>query len=265
MKSAALVLDLDGTLYCWMDAFALAIDAQITYIAKKTGFTKKRIQSSFKIVFQRHGSVEVMDAAKELDIWMDSNLSQEEICEIVSCSDTVFKEEFSNNLVLFSDVKETLDWAVDNKILLTAFSDARAFWVGFRLESLGIADYFERIYVMEDEITVSAPPQYKQMITLPEPLLKPNTFVLEEIIKEYQIIREKVYYVGDSKDKDIRTANLAGVNGIWARYGKNCSKKSRHILSSITHWTRGQINRGNNIKPKYTIDEFSDIKGIIKV
>ena len=46
LKKLSLVLDLDNTLYCWMDAFAPGLDAQITYIAKRTGLTKKSVKDS---------------------------------------------------------------------------------------------------------------------------------------------------------------------------------------------------------------------------
>ena len=265
MKEVVLVLDLDDTLYNWMDAYAPGLDAQITLIAKITKLSKRRIQQSFKEVFQRHGSVEVIDAARELDIWQETDLNQDAINEIQQISNRAFLNTFSDNLTLFPNVKETLDWAIRNDILLIACSDGRAYWIGFRLESLGIADYFDRIYVMENETkTEDYGMRFDQMITLPEALLKPNTYIIEEIIKDYHINRESVYLVGDSKDKDIRTANNAGVNGVWAKYGKQYTQKSRRILSSVTHWKRGQRLRGNNIIPKYIIEDFSEIKRIVK-
>lgn len=266
MKTIALVLDLDNTLYCWMDAFAPGLDAQITYIAKKTGMTKKCIRESFKSVFHKHGSVEIVDAADELGIWAQTNLACTEIKYIKKQSTELFFKVFADNLALFPTVLETLKWAKKNDILLFAFSDGRAFWINFRLEYLDITDYFEKIYVMEDEPTDEGKSVLcKQMVTLPVCKIKPSTFILDEIMKDYHVNKEDVYVVGDSKNKDIRTAKLAGVNEIWAQYGMNYSQKSRRLLSSITPWTRSQRAGGHRIVPQYSITEFAEITNIIKL
>ena len=106
---------------------------------------------------------------------------------------------------------------------------------------------------------------FRSMITLPASKIKPSTFILEEIMKEYNITKDNIYVVGDSKNKDIRTAKLAGVNNIWAQYGMNYSQKSRRLLSSITPWTRSQRVGGHCIVPQYTIACFSEIRDIIKL
>ncbi len=265
MKNIALVLDLDNTLYCWMDAFAPGLDAQITYIAKRIRTTKKCVRESFKGVFQKHGSVEIVDAANGLDVWAETNLTYTEINDIKEKSTALFYKVFTENLALFPTVLETLEWAKENNILLFAFSDGRAFWINFRLEHLDIVDFFERIYVMEDEPADKGKSVLcKQMLTLPASKIKPNTFILDEIMRDYHINKEDIYFVGDSKNKDIRTARLAGVNGIWAQYGMSYSRKSRRLLSSITPWTRSQRVGGHHIVPQYSITEFAEIKNIIK-
>lgn len=266
MKPIALILDLDNTLYCWMDAFAPGLDAQITYIAKKTGITKKCIRESFKKVFCEHGSVEVIDAVSELDIWLETNLKNTEIEEISKQSTNLFYNIFSANLKLFPTVLETIEWAKNENVLLFAFSDGRAFWINFRLEHLKIIHFFEKIYVLEDEPYGEGNSIInKQIIALPESKIKPNTFILNEIMQDYHILKDDVYVVGDSKNKDIRAAKLAGVNNIWAQYGRKYSEKSRRLLSSITPWTRSQILGGHRIVPQYSIMEFAEIRNILKL
>lgn len=265
MNKYALVLDLDNTLYCWMDAFAPGIDAQITYISKRIGITKKIVQESFRNVFSKHGSVEIVGAADELDIWAKTNLTNDEISEIKEQSTALFFKVFSDKLILFPTVLETLEWAKRNDILLFAFSDGRAFWVNYRLNHLNIVDFFERIYVLEDESTVENKNGLsRQMRTLRESQIKPSTFTLDEIMKDYHITKDNLFVVGDSKNKDIRAAKLAGVNSIWAQYGMNYSQKSKRLLSSITPWTRFQRVGGQRIVPHYSIMTFSEIKDIIK-
>ena len=124
----------------------------------------------------------------------------------------------------------------------------------------------EKIYVLEDESNNEDKSSLcEQIVTLPISRMKPNTFMLNEIIKDYAILKADIYVVGDSKNKDIRTARLAGVNGIWAQYGMNYSQKSRRLLSAITPWTRSQKVGGHRIIPQYSIMEFAEIKNIIKL
>lgn len=265
MSTIALVLDLDNTLYCWMDAYAPALDDQISYIAKKTGLTKKSIRESFRKVFFMHNSVEVVNAANELDIWDKIYLSYSEIEIIKEQSTKIFFETFSSKLNLFPNVLQTLMWAKEKNFLIFAFSDGRAFWIGFRLEQLGISSFFEKIYVMEDEPNTSkCCEQSSKMVLLPESRLKPNTYILDSIMKEYNIEKDDLYVVGDSKNKDIKVAKLAGVKSIWAQYGGSYSAKSKRLLSSITPWTKSQKSGGHLILPQYSIADFSEIKNIIK-
>ena len=59
MNKIALILDLDNTLYNWMDAYASGLNAQIDYISKFVPLTKKKIENKFKKVFLKYGEVEV--------------------------------------------------------------------------------------------------------------------------------------------------------------------------------------------------------------
>lgn len=261
MKKIALVLDLDDTLYNWKDSFVTSLDTQITYLAKNTRLTKKRIQESFKKVFIKHGVVEVIDAAYELDIWNEVNLDKKKIDDIKNHSTKIFLKTFENNLELFPTVLETLEWAKKNQILIFAFSNASAFWINFRLNELKINNLFEKIYVLEDEFDNEINPTF---VTFPISKMKPNTFILDEIRRVYHLQKESIYYVGDSKDKDIQTANLAGVKSILAQYEKRI-QKSYGLLSIVTPWKKTQKLTSYRIVPQYTIKRFSEIKLIIEL
>ena len=51
MGKISLILDLDNTLYSWMDAFAPALNATSKYLSKKTKLSVKTIRESFKKYF----------------------------------------------------------------------------------------------------------------------------------------------------------------------------------------------------------------------
>lgn len=75
----ALILDLDNTLYNWMDAYSISFNNQVEYLCKTLGIERKVILSEFKIVFQKYYSVEIPNAVNKLRVWENCNLSKIEI------------------------------------------------------------------------------------------------------------------------------------------------------------------------------------------
>ena len=69
MKKSALILDLDNTVYNWMDAYAQCFGAQVDYLINTTGLSKTIIMQSFKQVFVKYNSVEITNSVYELSIW----------------------------------------------------------------------------------------------------------------------------------------------------------------------------------------------------
>lgn len=265
MKKISLILDLDNTLYSWMDAFAPALNTTSKYLSKNTKLPEQTILESFKKVFLQHQSVEVIDSVKELDIWNLNLFASSEKVKIQNFAQNLFLEEFKTHLRLYPNVCDVLQWAKSNNYLIVAFSDARAYWIDFRLKALGIEAFFDKIYTLEDEVVNSArdsyPPTFVQYLYKQ---CKPNTAIINEIICEYNLSIENVYAIGDNKRKDILPAIKVGINNIWAKYGKNNLPTSKKLMSSITPWTASQRVGGGNIKPQYTIDDFYEIINIIE-
>lgn len=264
METISLILDLDNTLYSWMDAFAPALDASSKYLSKSLKLPMKTIRDSFKRVFLEHQSVEVVNAVRELDIWCSDSFPYNERISVQNTAQNLFLEEFKIYLRLYPNVQTVLQWAKNRGYLLVAFSDARAYWVNFRLKTLGIEEYFDKIYAQEDEVLNPENIDYSSdLVQYTKKQCKPNTSIINEIIRNYNLSINNVYAIGDSKRKDILPAIKVGVNNIWAKYGTKCLPANRRLLSSITPWTASQRLGGGNVKPQYTIDDFSEIIYII--
>lgn len=262
MKNKALIFDLDNTLYSWMDSFAPAFDATSIYLSKVIKVSLKSIRESFKKVFQQHQSVEVINAIKELDIWNSPCLvfNESELLQIQETAQDLFFKEFKNHLQLYPNVRDVLTWTKNNGYLLFAFSDARAYWIDFRLKALSIEGYFDRIYALKDEEVCYPKTTYlSTLMQYEQERCKPNTSVIIEIINNYNLSTKDVYAIGDSKKKDILPANKVGINSIWAKYGIQCLPKSQRLMGSITPWTTSQRSGGGNIKPRYIINDFSEV------
>lgn len=264
MKTISLILDLDNTLYSWMDAFAPALNETCKYLSKTTKQPIKNIRASFKKVFLEHQSVEVVNSVKELDIWNTEVFTLEEKLYIQNISQTLFFDEFRAKLQLYPNVLTVLQWAKNRGYLLIAFSDARAYWINFRLKALGIETYFDKIYVREDEEEKSVSCEYPLNFTqYLDNQCKPSLSIINEIINSYNLAADNVYAIGDSKRKDILPAIKAGINNIWAKYGTYCLPANRRLMSSITPWSSSQRSGGGNIKPQYTIEDFHEIVHIL--
>ena len=266
MADLVLILDLDNTLYSWIDSYAPALQATIKYLANEIHQPVPIIRDSFKRVFQTHNSVEVVDSVKELDIWGKTTLCDEKQFDIQIRAQELFFEVFKNNLHLFPDVERVLLWAKEKGILLVAFSDARAFWIDFRLRTLNLYSFFDSVYVLMDE----APPDatiklYPSSIIeyLPDQS-KPSPAVFLEIIRKTGVINNQLFVIGDSKRKDILPASRLGLATIWAKYGASCLSSNKRLLGAVTPWTASQRASGASIKPQYTIEAFSEIVSILE-
>lgn len=265
MEKICLILDLDNTLYSWMDAFAPALNGVSKYLAKTTKLSVKAVRESFKRVFQQHQSVEVIDSVRELDIWNPGLFTSGEKMAFQNIAQDLFLKEFRAHLQLYPNVLEGLEWAKNKGYLLIAFSDARAYWIDFRLKALGIEAYFDRIYALEDEKMNPASSSYPSvLVQYLQEQCKPNTAIIKKIISDYNLSIENIYVIGDNKRKDILPAAKLGINNIWAKYGMSCLSANRRVMSAITPWSTSQRSGGGNIRPQYTIDDFSEIICIIE-
>ena len=266
MTNSALILDLDNTLYSWMDSYAPALQATITYLAKELRLPVPTIKESFKRVFQSHKSVEVVNSVIELDIWRNTVVCEEKKNEVQSNAQSLFFEVFKNNLHLFPDVERVLLWAKEKGIMLIAFSDARAYWADFRLSALNLYQYFDSIFVLMDEALPNTvlKPYPSSVIQYSTKQRKPNPELLLEILHASGVFSKQVYVIGDSKRKDILPASKLGLPSVWAKYGANYSSSSKRLVGAVTPWSASQRAGGGNIKPHYTIDSFSDIINILE-
>nr|WP_207642424.1 HAD family hydrolase [Pseudobacteroides cellulosolvens] len=241
-------------------------------MVKKLMIKEDIILRAFKTVFKKYGSVEIPDAVSELNIWNQVNLADDEVDKIQKLAQRIFLTTWEKNFHLYPNVESTLQWAKKNKILIFGLSDAFAYWVEYRLKCLNVLKYFDSIYSRNNDIimhslSVREFQQNAVITTLTTNELKPNTIVIDRIINFYKIGKEHIYMIGDSLEKDISTAQRAGVQDVWAKYGTRYNRESGKILRSITPWTkkRQDLNKYSHIQitPTYIINDFGEIKQIL--
>lgn len=272
MEPKALILDLDNTLYSWMEAYVPSFLAQINYLEENTLVDKEVIKKDFKSVYKKYGSVEIPTAVFELGMWKTINLPPKTINRIQLEAMNLFFEEFSNNICLFPNVKETLKWAKENSFFIFGISDAFSYWIDFRIKCVDIGDLFETIYAVDDtkilnSNVISHLSPIETIISLPPDQIKPNTYVVDCLIKKYNFNKQNIYMVGDSIEKDIAMAKNAGIHDVWAKYGTLYHKGCGSLLRSITPWSKSKQQIENlsikNIIPSFTIMDFGELKEIV--
>jgi phosphoglycolate phosphatase len=71
---------------------------------------------------------------------------------------------------------------------------------------------------------------------------KPNPRLLADICSREGFKPSDAIYIGDSLVKDISMANDAGVDSVYAEYGRQRSE-ILSTLVSITHWTKSDVEK----------------------
>lgn len=281
-EKRALIVDLDGTIYNWLDFFAPSFRWMVRVLAGVTQMDEDTIIESFRQVYQRHRSLEYAFSIQELDIWESLEWSMEEIREkAVEPARRTFVEVRRKHLRLYPNVRETLQWARDERLLIIGLSDAPEFQAHRRLKFLRIGRFFDRLrsweghdvpdHAARDVLEKLEAGEYKSRVSLQSFDLsdaKPSPKILRSILSEFQLSPENVYLVGDSLWKDIALAQKVGVHDIWARYATQAiNKENIDTLLRITPWTQEELAESQEAKhliaPTYVIDDFSEVKAII--
>lgn len=283
-EKRALIVDLDGTIYNWLDFFAPSFRAMVHVLARITQLDEDTIIESFRQVYQRHKSVEYGFSVQELDIWESLKWSPEDIEEkAVKKARGAFRRVREKHFRLYPNVKETLQWARDERLLIIGLSDAPEFQVDRRLKVLRIDRFFDSLHSWKgydvpdhalkevlERLEAGEYPESRVSCLKSFDLsgTKPNPETLRSILREFQLSPENVYLVGDSLWKDIGVAQKVGVHDIWARYATQATnKKNIETLLRITPWTEEALAKSQEAKhlitPTYIIDDFSEIKAII--
>ena len=271
MASRALILDIDNTLYSWVDAFLPSFRAVVHRLSAMLGADENQLLLDFRNVYQRHGSVEYPRATRELAIWARLGFSEEDRDKTAALLEKIFSINYKKNLKLYPNVRRVLEWAMSEDIVVIGLSDALERWVCYRLRMLGIERYFSGLYTWGQESWFEERRPHKSCIKnrvqLATEELKPNREVVDRVLADFSMPSARAYMVGDSVSKDIVAAQAAGVTDVWARYGTTPKHENLSTLRAITPWTE-ENKSGEDIAravvvPSHTIDDFGELIDII--
>ena len=274
-KISSVIMDIDNTLFDWFDMWYFAFSAMLSSIVTISGFSEKKLKDSIKSIHQKYGTSEYPLVIQEIpDIKKKYKLRDIKI--IFAESISKYKHTRDKYLRLYPSVYNTL---LDLKSIgckLICYSESHEFYSKIRIKKFGLDGVIDFLYSPPDtklpvdrkQIRSKNDSHYEFEKTIcrntPEGELKPNVNILKSIIKENNLIKNQIIYIGDSLMKDIYMAQGAKIIDVYAKYGS--SKDSRYeLLKEVTHWTKEDVEREQkimsqdiDIKPNYTLDSRFD-------
>lgn len=275
-----LITDLDNTLYDWVSYFSQSFEVLVHAIHELTGIDREILLDDFKIVHQKYNNSERPYATLELEsvIKFFGINDKSYLKEKLQPAFDRFSEKRKETLNLYSGVEEALNKLVSENVIVVGHTESYEVNSIYRANKLGLHRYFKHLYTI-GSLSSSHPDSNKPLIsqddldwvvTLPEAERKPNPELILDICQREGVSPSDTYYIGDSIVKDISMANAAGVNSVWAKYGKAIDNANWSLLVRITHWTDKDVSNEENlkamyssVKPNHEVSEFSEIVNII--
>ncbi len=274
-----LLTDLDNTLYNWVDYFAPSFRGMVHAISRELDVDENDLMQDFKNVYGKFGSLEFSFTIQELDIC--KSLDERRIGELIYLGKTVFDMVRTKNLRPYKGVKETLNWCIQNNIIVIGVTNAPLFHAKMRLKELYLDNFFYGLAAWEGNnfenkkftekinkrnIAGKYNTRIKNEWSLSEDRIKPNSYVYQKIINDINFTYDNIYVVGDSISKDLAPSIKIGAKTIWAKYGLEFEQKNLDTLLKITPWNLQGVQTAyveKKIAPDFIINSFSEIEQII--
>lgn len=271
-----LITDLDDTLYSWIEFFVPAFYEMLEELSLILHKPQQLLIQEYKKVHQEKGSVEYPYATLLLPSVKSAypSATKEELIATLNPAFHKFNSYRKHHLKLYPRVGETLKAITSHNVKVVGYTDSAEENGFYRLKVLGIADYFQTVYVSDSQFDrpKNLPSSKKTVIVHGK---KPNPNLIRDICRRENVAAHETLYLGDSMTKDIYMAKLADVTAVLCQYP--CDTKKRKELYSklvaISNWTDvdfrndlqiRRICQSQKIRPDYAIDSFDKVFSIIQ-
>lgn len=266
-----LITDLDDTLYDWIGFFIPSFYAMVDKVSSITGLPKQELLKEYKKLHQFYGSVEYPFVTLKLPSIINkyADKSESEIKDYLEEAFHKFNSVRKQKLRLYDGVKDTLKKLHQSGITIIGYTESSQENGFFRLERLGIAQYFKHVYAFDSRYESKYPISEKVKLLNTK---KPDKEVLLNICKCENCPIDEAIYVGDSLTKDIYMAGLAGITSVLIKNPKD-ENNFYQLLVDITSWTEEDFAReakikndfiSSNMKPDYIINNYSGLLDIFE-
>jgi len=257
---SVIITDLDNTLFDWFDIWYKSFNAMLSSLVNKSGIPQDKLEEEFMSVHQKHGTSEYAFSLEELPS-LQKKHPDGNIPTIYNECIQAYRQARQTALKLYPDVLQTLCVLRSTGCLLVGYTESMGYYSKYRIKKLGLDGILDYLYSTADhdipknidleKTRAYGPDRYKFQHTIhrhtPKGEIKPNSELLNRIIKEVEAAPEQVIYVGDSLMKDVAMAQRASVTDVWAKYGVPTNDPRYDLLRKVTHWKKADVEREKQI------------------
>lgn len=275
-----LLTDVDNTLFSWVDYFAPCFRALVHAVARAGAFDEESLYTSFKLVFQREGTVEIRKAIQNNELVQ--KLPEAERQRLVHTGSVAFGQTMRRRLRPYDGVVETLRLLRNDGVRVVAVTNSGLLQAVDRLRRLGLTKLLDGLVAWDHDVSgqTSSNEEYKALaserirrsglpwvVPLRQDELKPSAAAYERALWRLGVSTASTWVLGDSLEKDLIGAGQFGAVTVWARYGLQFDPVNFNTLLRITHWSQEKIDRtysSTSMTPDHVLDEFSAIRHVIR-
>lgn len=261
-----IITDLDNTLYDWFHPWYKSFKIFIDDVLLNTNIQEEILLKQIKTIHQKYGTSEYS---------FDLLLSELEVFQQHYPKDKIeqlrykFYKTKKDYLKLYSGILEFFTHLKQNDCKIIAYTESMEFYAKDRVKKLRLDGIIDVLFTPKDHNVPEDIQRYytdkhytlqsTKLKTLENKHKKPNKFILEEIINQFQDInKNNILYIGDSLTKDIQMANEVGILSVYAEYGTSHLKDEYELLKKVTHWTEEDVLKekqttSKNIQPNIVL------------
>lgn len=257
-----IVTDLDDTIWDWLSMWHGSFNPYLERISQELNINKAELKNDFKQLHQKYGTTEASFIIEELKLL---NAEQrEKIHAEVSDRKGIMHEYYSNKkngVKLYDGVLKTLTDIKNKGAMIVGFTESHSFYTKYRLKILNLDGLLDCIYAPVDAgLPDSVKRYYNESHWEPEKtefrylsrsVKKPNSEILEIILKDFNAKKEDTIYIGDKLDRDVYMAQQAGITSVYAEYGHKIVGAEYDLLREVTHWTQEDVDREIKFKTDF--------------
>lgn len=244
-----LILDLDNTAFCWVNYFVYGITAQVEYLSEHTDVHPTVIYAAFSQAHKELGCTEHPDAVFLVAERLDMSLSPKQARRLAVAARERFIAAAVPRLKLYDGVREVIT-SLPKAWDVALFTDALRPNAELRLQLTHLSNLVPHLSAIDDD---SAPEDHK-----------PSPSRLLRIAAEFGVAPSDCVVVGDSRAKDVRGANEAGMISVLAAYGAIPPGPTLDRLLSVTSYSGRQLaDLAADDEADYTINSFYELQDII--
>jgi phosphoglycolate phosphatase len=258
-QKSTLIVDLDNTLFDWVNLWHATFTALMREVTQQTGLELVDLEPEIRAIHQRHGTSEYAFLLSDLSAlapFRGTRPANEAFAVAISASRAARRA----NLRLYPTVAESLLSIKGAGCQIIAYTESLRYYSFYRLKRLGLDGVIDVLYSPHDHDVPEDVPRFyseeyysfrfTQHRFTPVGELKPNPDILRTILSECETHSADAVYIGDSRHKDIAMANDVGLDCAWAKYGEAQDHEAYELLKRVTHWTDDDVQREEEIRSR---------------